>query len=117
MCFTQNLLENWILGGNLVVDKTLRKLRKATISRDNDICYNCYLCHWLSKEKAVQYSHCQQISVGKDRAKIRTIKKQKGKRVGKRVAYHLVLCHWFNHSSRSKFSPFFAKLLATNCCI
>ena len=24
MYFTQNLLENWILGGNLVVDKTLR---------------------------------------------------------------------------------------------
>ena len=43
MDFTQNLLENWILGGNLVVDKTLRKLRKATTSRDNDLCYNCYL--------------------------------------------------------------------------
>ena len=42
MYFTQNLLENWILGGNLVVDKTLSKLRKATTSRDNDICYNCY---------------------------------------------------------------------------
>ena len=43
--FTQNLLENWILGGNLVVDKTLRKLRirKATTSGDNEICYNCYL--------------------------------------------------------------------------
>ena len=26
----QNLLENWILGGNSVVDKTLRKLHKAT---------------------------------------------------------------------------------------
>ena len=24
MYFTQNLLENWILGGSLVVDKTLR---------------------------------------------------------------------------------------------
>ena len=43
MYFTQNLLENWILGDNLVVDKTLRKLRKPTTSRDNDICYNCYL--------------------------------------------------------------------------
>ena len=43
MYFTQNLLENWILRGNLVVDKTLRKLLKATTSRDNDICYNCYL--------------------------------------------------------------------------
>ena len=42
MDFTQNLLKNWILGGNLVVDKTLRKLHKATTSRDNDICYNCY---------------------------------------------------------------------------
>ena len=42
MYLTQNLLENWNLGGNLVVDKTLRKLRKATTSRDNDICYNCY---------------------------------------------------------------------------
>ena len=41
--FTQNLLENWNLGGNLVVDKTLRKLRKATTSRNNDICYNCCL--------------------------------------------------------------------------
>ena len=43
MYFTKNLLENWILGGTLVVDKTLHKLRKATTSRDNDICYNCYL--------------------------------------------------------------------------
>ena len=42
MYFTQNFLENWILEGNLVVDKTLRRLRKATISIDNDICYNCY---------------------------------------------------------------------------
>ena len=42
----------------------------------------------------MQYSHCQQISEGKDRAKIRIIKKQRGERVGKRVAYHLVLCHW-----------------------
>ena len=40
--FMQKLLENWILEGNLVVDKTLRKLRKATTSRDNDICYNSY---------------------------------------------------------------------------
>ena len=96
MYFTQNLLENWILGGNLVVDKTMRKLREATTSRDNDICYNCCLCHLLSKAKAVQYSQCQQISAGKGRAKIRTIKKQRGKRVEKRVAYHLVLCHCFN---------------------
>ena len=87
MDFKQNLLENWILGVNLVVDKTLRKLCKSTTSRDNDICYNCCL---LCKAKAVQYSHCQQISAGKDRAKIRTIKKQRGKR----VAYHLVLCYW-----------------------
>ena len=43
MYFTQNLLENWILGGNIGVDKTLRKLRKPTTSEDNDICYNCYL--------------------------------------------------------------------------
>ena len=43
MYFTQNLLEKWILRGNLVVDKTLRKLRKASTSRDNDICYNCSL--------------------------------------------------------------------------
>ena len=43
MYFTQNLLENWILGDNLVVDKTLCKLRIATTSRDNDICCNCYL--------------------------------------------------------------------------
>ena len=42
MYFTQNLLENWILGSNLVVDETLRKLRKATTSRVNDICYNYY---------------------------------------------------------------------------
>ena len=91
MDFKQNLLENWILGVNLVVDKTLRKLCKSTTSRDNTICYNCCL---LCKAKAVQYSHCQQISAGKDRAKIRTIKKQRGKRVGKRVAYHLVLCYW-----------------------
>ena len=43
MCFMQNLHENWILGGNLVVGKTLRKLRKHTTSRDNDICLNCHL--------------------------------------------------------------------------
>ena len=36
MYFTKNLLENWIFGGNLVVDKTLRRLCKTTISRDND---------------------------------------------------------------------------------
>ena len=96
MYFTQKLLENWILGSNLVVDKTLRKLRKATTCRNNDICYNCDPNFKLSKAEAVQYSHCQQISAGKDRAKIRTIKKQRGKRVGKRVACHLVLCHWFN---------------------
>ena len=42
MHFMQNLLENWILGGNFVVDQTLRKLRKATTSIDNDICCNCY---------------------------------------------------------------------------
>ena len=42
MYFTQNLVENWILGGNLVVDKTLHKLRKAPTFRDNPICYNCY---------------------------------------------------------------------------
>ena len=30
------------MGGNLVVDKTLRKLHKATTSRDNDISYNRY---------------------------------------------------------------------------
>ena len=40
MYFTQNLLENWIFLGNLVVDKTLRRLCKATIFRDNDIYYN-----------------------------------------------------------------------------
>ena len=40
MYFKQNLLKNWILGGKLVVDKTLRKLRKATTSRDDDNCYN-----------------------------------------------------------------------------
>ena len=40
MYFTQNLLEIWILGGNLVVDKTLRKLRKPTTSRNNHICYS-----------------------------------------------------------------------------
>ena len=43
MYFTQNLLENWILGGYLVAGKTLRKSRKPTTSRDNNICYNCYL--------------------------------------------------------------------------
>ena len=43
MYFTQNLLENWILGVNLVVDKTLRKLRKPTTSRDSNICNCCLL--------------------------------------------------------------------------
>ena len=47
---TENLLERGgaggallDFGGNLVVDKTLHTLRKATTSRDNDICYNCHL--------------------------------------------------------------------------
>ena len=31
MYFAQNLLENWILEGNLVVDKTLRKLQKPQL--------------------------------------------------------------------------------------
>ena len=44
MYFTQNLLENWILGGNLVVDITLRKLRKATTSKDN-ICLIAPYCY------------------------------------------------------------------------
>ena len=43
MYFAQDLLKNWILDGNLVADKTLRKLRKPTTSRDNDICCNCCL--------------------------------------------------------------------------
>ena len=43
MYFTQNLIENWIFGGNLEVDKSLCKLRKATSSRYKDMCYNCYL--------------------------------------------------------------------------
>ena len=43
MYFTQNILENWILEGNLVVVKTLRKLPTAATSRDNNICYYCYL--------------------------------------------------------------------------
>ena len=82
MYFTQNLLENWILRDNLVVDKTLRKLCKPTTSRDNDICY-CYLL-LVEQRKGWKNSHCQQISAGKDRAKIRTIKKQRGKSVGKK---------------------------------
>ena len=49
---------------------------------------------------AVQYSHCQQICAGKDKAKIRTIKKEKGKRVGKRISYHLVLCYWLDKQER-----------------
>ena len=39
MYFTQNLLQTWIFGGNLVVDKTLSKLRKPATSIDNDISY------------------------------------------------------------------------------
>ena len=75
--------------------KFLSKLRKTTTFRDNNFVIIA-TCWSLSKAKAVQYSHCQQISAGKDRAKIRIIKKQRGEKVGKRVAYHLVLCHWFN---------------------
>ena len=93
MYFRQNLLENWILGGNLVVDKTLRKLRRATTSRDNHIYYNCCLFLVEQGKGCTRQSLSAEISAGKDRAKIRTIKKQRGKRVGKRVAYHLVLCH------------------------
>ena len=31
MYFTQNLVENWILGGNLVVDKTLQNYAKPQL--------------------------------------------------------------------------------------
>ena len=62
----------------------------------------------LSKAKAAHYSHCQQISAGKDRAKIRTIKKQRGKRMGKRVAYHLVLCHWFDFAKKIHLNPIYS---------
>ena len=44
-------------------------------------------CWLVSKAKAVQYIHCQQISASKDRTKIRIIKKDREERVGKRVAF------------------------------
>ena len=95
MYFTKNLLENWILGGNLVVDKTLSKLCKATTSRDNDICYHC---HQLLVE---QGKGCTIQSLSADQRGQRQSKnpynKERGKRVGKRVAYHLVLCHCLDY--------------------
>ena len=104
MYFTQNLLENWILGGNLVVDKTLRKLPKPTTSRDNDICYNCYL---LLVE---QGKGCTIQSLSADQRGQRQSKnlhnKEKGKRVRKRVAYHLVLCLWYKPFQRNKLLRF-----------
>ena len=93
MYFTQNLLENWILGGNLVVDKTLRKLRKARTSRDNDICYNCYLL-LVEQGKGCTIQSLSADQRGQRQSKNPHNKKTKrGKRVGKRVAYHLGLCH------------------------
>ena len=89
MYFMQDLLENWILGVNLVVDKTLRKLCKPTTSRDNDVC-NCCLLLLVEQGKGNTIQSLSADQRGQDRAKIRTIKKQRRKRVGKRVAYHLV---------------------------
>ena len=39
---------------------------------------------------------------GQDRAIIHTIKKQREKKVGKRVAYHLGLCHCPNYTITKK---------------
>ena len=68
MYFTQNLLENWILEGNLVVDKTLRKLRKATTSTDNDICYNCYqrwsFCYNSCASRTSSRTHFEVLGLG-----------------------------------------------------
>ena len=83
MYFTQNLLENWILGGNLVVDKTLRKLRKATTSRDNDICNNCYLL-LLEQGKGCTIQSLSAYKRGQRQSKNPHNKETKRKKSGKK---------------------------------
>ena len=100
MDFTQNLLENWILGGNLVVNKTLRKLRKPTTSRDNDICHNCYLL-LVEQGKGCTIQSMSADQRGQRQSKIRTIKKLRGKGVGKRVEN----CKIAQFSSAKPFGP------------
>ena len=83
MYFTQNLLENWILGGNLVVDKTLRKLRKRTTSRDNDICYNRYLL-LVEQGKSCTIQSLSADQRGKRESKNSHNKETKRKKIGKK---------------------------------
>ena len=83
MYFTQNLLENWILRGNLVVDKTLRKLRKATTSRDNDICYYCYRL-LVEQGKGCAIQSLSEVQRGQRQSKIPHNKETKRKKSGKK---------------------------------
>ena len=84
MYFTQNLLENWILGGNLVVDKTVRKLRKATTSRDNDICYNCYPIVIVEQGKGCAIQSLLADQRGQRQSKNPHNKERKRKKSGKK---------------------------------
>ena len=82
------------MGGNLVADKTLHKLRKATTSRD-DICYNY---HVLLVE---QGKGCTIQSLSVDQREQRQSKNShnnetKRKKSRKKALDHLVLCHWLN---------------------
>ena len=82
MYFTQNLLENWILRDNLVVDKTLRKLCKPTTSRDNDICY-CYLL-LVEQRKGCKKQSLSADQRGQRQSKNAHNKETKRKKCGKK---------------------------------
>ena len=58
---------NWILGGNLAVEKS-SQANYAKLLLLETTTFFFATCWLLSKAKAVQYSHFQQISAGKDRA-------------------------------------------------
>ena len=100
MYFTQNLLDNWIFGGNLVVDKTLRKLRKATTSRDNDICYNCYLL-LVEQGKGCAIQSLSADHRGQTQSKNPHNKETKRKKSGKKSCVSSSLMSLIRHTNTS----------------
>ena len=80
-------------GGNLVVDKTLLKVRKPTTSGDNDICYNCYLL-LIEQGKGCTIQSLSAVQRGQRQSKNPHNKETKRKKSGKKSCVYLVLCHW-----------------------
>ena len=79
LCKTHSKVGFW--GVNLVVDKTLRKLRKATISRDND---NCYPIVSWARQRLCNTVTVSRSARAKDRAKNLHNKETKKKKSGKK---------------------------------